>query len=123
MPNQWPDFSTLPKPRTVRSVLIEEGHGIAERTNGEVKFNVESEPSGNGGFLHRCSLFVPKVGYRYPLLRVVQDGLDYPVTVVADTFPHGSVASKEEELRKVLGQVFRSEAVKNVVLHLLDLLA
>ena len=124
MANQWPDFAKLPKLKTVRGVLLDEGNGIAERTNGEVRFLVDSEPSGNqGGFLHRCFLVVPKVNYRYPLMRVVQDGLNYPVTVVADGFPQGSAAGNETELRKVLGLVFRSDVVKNVVLQLLDLLS
>lgn len=75
------------------------------------------------GFLHRCFLYLPKVGYRYPFLRVVQDGPDYPVTVVADPFPQGSPAANEAELRMVLGLVFQSNGVKNVVLQLLDLLS
>ncbi len=123
MSNQWPEFDKLPRPRTVRGVLIEEGSGVAERTSGEIKFLVESEPSGEGGFLHRCFLLVPKVGYRYPLLRVVQDSLDYPVTVVADIFPQGTRAGSEAELRKALGRVFRSDAVKNVVPQLLELVS
>ena len=124
MPNQWPDFAKLPKLKTARSVLIDEGNGLAERTNGEVRFHVESEPSGNkGGFLHRCFLVVPKVNYRYPLMRVVQDGLNYPVTVVADIFPEGGAANNEAQLRQVLGRVFQSDVVKNVVLQLLDLLS
>ena len=123
MANQWPEFDKLPKPKTVRSILIEEGNGIAERTNGEIKFLVESEPAENGGFLHRCFLVVTKVSYRYPLMRVVQDGLNYPVTVVADIFPHGSPAGNEKELRKALGLVFRSDVVKNVVPQLLELVS
>jgi hypothetical protein len=123
MSNQWPEFDKLPKPKTVRSVLIEEGNGITERTDGEIKFLVESEPSGNGAFLHRCFLVVAKVGYRHPLMRVVQDGLSYPVTVVADIFPQGSRASNDKELRKVLGQVFRSDVVKNLVPQLLELVS
>src|SRR5260221_497481 len=125
MANQWPDFSKLPKPKTVRRILIDEGNGLAERTDGDVTFLVESEPAatGGGGFMHRCFLNVPKVGYHYPFMRVVQNSLDYPVTVVADNFPLGTEASNEAELRKILGTVFRSDSVKNVVLQLRDLLS
>lgn len=123
MANQWPEFDKLPKSQSVRSVLLEEGVGIAERTDGEIKFLVESEPSDTGGFLHRGVLFVPKVEYRYPLLRVVQEGLGYPVTVVADLYPKGSAAANEAEFRKVLGRVFRSDVVKSLVPQLLELVS
>jgi hypothetical protein len=123
MPNQWPDFATMAKPKTIRSVIIEEGAGISEKTNGAIRFEVDSSPHGKGGFVHYCSLVAIKVAYRYPLLRVVQDGLDYPVTVIADTFPQGAAAGNEEELRKDLGLVFRSDVTKRVVLQLLDLLS
>src|SRR5262245_6463934 len=103
MTNQWPVFDTLPKPKTGRSVLIEEGSGIAERTNRQIRFVVETEPSGKGRFVHHCVLVVERIGYRYPLLRVVQEVLNYPVTVIADIFPQGSPAGNEAELRKVLG--------------------
>ena len=69
MSNQWPEFDELPKTKTIRSILLEEGSGISERTNHGIQFLVESEASGKGGFVHRCLLNVPKVGYRYPLLR------------------------------------------------------
>ncbi len=123
MSNQWPEFDKLPRRQTVRSVLIDEGNGIVERTHGEIKFLVESEPSGKGGFLHRCFLVVIKVGYRYPLMRIVQDGLSYPVTVVADIFPQGTSAGDEAELRKALGQVFRSDEIKDLVPQLLELVS
>lgn len=123
MSNQWPEFDKLPKTQTVRSVLLEEGTGVSERTNGEIRFLVESEASGKGSFVHRCFLFVPKVGYRYPLLRVIQDNLDYPVTVVADIWPQGATAGNEAELRKDLGLVFRSDVVTRVVPQLLELVS
>ena len=86
-------------------------------------FSVESEASGKGGFVHRCLLNVPKVGYRYPLLRVVQPNLDYPVTVVADIWPQGAVAGDEVELRRDLGLVFRSDVVKKLLPQLLELVS
>lgn len=123
MSNQWPSFDTLPRTKSVRSVLLEEGSGVSERTGGEIRFVVESESSDNGEILHRCFLVVPKVGYRYPLLRVVQDTLDYPVTVVADIWPKGAHAGNEAELRKDLGLVFQSDNVLKVVPQLLELVS
>lgn len=123
MTNQWPDFKQLPKAKSVRRVLLEEGNGISERTNDEVHFVVESEPQEGRGFIHRCFLHVPKIGYRYPLLRVVQDNFDYPVTVVADNWPQGQPADDEPHLRRMLGLVFGSEAVVKLVPQLLELVS
>lgn len=63
------------------------------------------------------------MGYRYPLLRVVQENLDYPVTVVADLWPQGAAAGNEAELRKDLGLVFQSDVVTKVVPQLLKLVS
>lgn len=123
MTNQWPEFDELPKSKSVRAVLLEEGSGIAERTKSEIRFLVESEPNTQGGFVHYCILYVPKVDYRYPMMRIIQDHLDYPVEVVADLFPNGKQAGSEPEFRKVLGLVFRSDVVKSLVPQLLELVA
>jgi hypothetical protein len=123
MVNQWPKFDELARVRSVRSVLLEEGSGISERTGDKIRFAVESETQGGGGLTHHCYLIVPAVGYRYPLLRVMQEKLDYPVTVVADPYPDGSRVDDERALRKALGLVFRSEPVKKVVPQLLDMVS
>ena len=120
--NQWPEFEKQTKTKTVRSVLLDEGSGVSERTDDEIRFSVESEPFGKG-FVHRCFLLVPKVSYRYPLLRVSQDGLDYPVSVVADDWPQGTTARNEKELRKALAEVFQSEVVKKLVPQLWELVS
>jgi hypothetical protein len=86
-------------------------------------FDVESSAHGGGGFVHQCYLSVVKAAYRYPLLRVVQDGIDYPVTVVADVFPQGAAAGNEEELRKDLGLVFRSDVTTKVVVQLMEMVS
>lgn len=122
MPNQWPEFDKLPRTKTVRGVLVEEGSGVAERTDGEIRFAVESEPNGKG-FVHHCYLDVPKVAYRYPLLRVRQSDLDYPVEVFADVWPQGAAAGNEAELRNVLGLVFRSDKVAKLVPQLRELVS
>jgi hypothetical protein len=123
MANQWPKFDEPTRVKSVRSVLLEEGNGVSERTGDKIRFTVESEGQSGGGLTHYCYLIVPAVGYRYPLLRVMQEKLDYPVTVVADPYPDGSRAADEKELRKTLGLVFRSEPVKKIVPQLLDMVS
>ena len=123
MTNQWPTFDEPTRVKSVRSVLLEEGSGISERTGDKIRFAVESEAQNGGGLTHYCYLIVPAVGYRYPLLRVVQEQLGYPVTVVADPYPDGFRAVDETALRKTLGRVFRSEPIKKVVPQLLDLVS
>ena len=123
MANQWPKFDEPTREKSVRSVLLEEGSGISERTDDKIRFAVESEVEGGSACIHHCYQIIPAVGYRYPLLRVVQEKLDYPVTVVADPCPDGSLAVDEKDLRKTLGLVFRSEPVKKVVPQLLDMVS
>ena len=123
MSNQWPDFSTMTKPKTIRRIVIEEGDGIVEKTNGEIRFIVESQRGNSGGFIHQCFLDVAKASYRYPMMRVVQTSFDYPVTIIADNWPQGADARNEGELREKLGLVFTSDTTKNVVLQLLDLVS
>lgn len=120
MSNQWPDFARMPKPKTIRSVVLEEGRGISERTDGRMIFDVDSSPKGKGGFEHSCYLVVPTIAYRYPLMRVVQESPGYPVRVFADNWETGISAANDSELRDHLGEVFRSEATKSVVFQLLD---
>jgi hypothetical protein len=129
--NQWPDFATLPKSeKTVRGVLLEEGSGLATKTRDEILFHVDTVPREKGspverrGFSHQCSLFVPKLTYRYPFIRIDQETLDYPVTVYADDFPQGwKAAGNEAEFRKILGSIFRSDQTQKIVRQLLDLLS
>jgi len=121
--NQWPKFDEPTREKSVRSVLLEEGSGISERTGDKLRFAVESEVEGGGGIIHHCYLVVPAVGYRYPLLKVGQANLNYPVTVFADLYRDGSQAKDEPELRKTLGIIFQSEPVKKVVPQLLDIVS
>lgn len=121
MANQWPEFKNLPAQNSVRRVLLEEGNGISERTGGEIEFEVYSEPS-SARVEHRCSLFVPKVNYRYPLMRVIQNGFRYPVTVVADNLEQVA-AQDEAELRGALGSIFQSDTVRNLVPQLSELVS
>lgn len=121
MANQWPELSELPKTKTVRSVLIEEGSGVAERTNNIVQFVVETERGRRSGFTYKCYLHVPNAAYRYPFLSVEQEGLDYPVVIYADNWPQGGAAGNERAFRENLGLVFRSDAVKRLLVQLVEL--
>ena len=123
MANQCPKFDELTRVTSVRSVLFDEGSGISERTGDKIRFSVQSEVQSGGDLTHHCYLVVQAVGYHYPLLRVVQEKLDYPVTVFADPYPDGYRADDEKELRKTLGLIFRSEPVKKIVPQLLDMVS
>jgi hypothetical protein len=113
----------MKKPKTIRSVIIDEGGGISERTRGAIVFQVASSAHGSGGFVHQCYLSVVKAAYQYPLLRVVQNDLGYPVTVVADPVPDGTRAKNEKELREQLGLVFQSDITTRIVIQLLDMVS
>lgn len=118
--NQWPDFDLGPDVHTVRRVLVEEGSGIEQKTRGAIRFEVLSRPEGERRFGHTCYLVAPSMGYRFPFM-YVEHGLEqYPVTITTDVFPRNAGAADEKSLRDLLGEVFRSDATKNVVVQILD---
>ena len=118
----WPDYDlTGERPRTVRRVLLDAGYGLDEKTRGMVQFHVDSLPDERGVLAHTCYLIASRIGYRYPLLKVVEHSTGgYPVNVVADVWPEGVLAGNEAELLKDLGLVFRSDPAKKAVLNLID---
>jgi hypothetical protein len=120
----WPDFKSEPRPHTVRSVLLEAGVELAEKTEDKIRFVVDSQPEAKGRFAHNCYLFAPALSYRYPLCKVKEDGNPYPVTLVGDaTFQKGTPAGNEAALLENLRLLFHSEATKRAVLQLLDVLS
>ena|SRR5258707_11711986 len=122
--NLWPDFKTLPQPRTVRRVLLEAGEGLADRTNGRLRCEVDTKPGGKARFVHEGYLVAPALGYRYPLFRVEENGDPYPVTLIGDgTFKQGTGAADESTLLVNLGLLFRSDSTKRTVLELLDIVS
>jgi len=122
--NLWPDFRAEPKLRTVRRVLLEAAEGLPERTNKQIQLVVESKPGGKGRFVHDCSLWVPRIGYKYPLFKVTENGDPYPVTVVGDgPFEKGIAAGDEAALVENLRLLFHSDATKRTIQQLLDILS
>jgi hypothetical protein len=118
--NPWPDFPKERRPRTVKRVLLEQGGGIVEKTEGDVQFYVETTSGGRDKFSHDCYLVVPRLNYRYHLLRVTH-GLDqYPAEIVSDSFPEEVSVGNEAELIKNLRIIFHSERTRKVVEQLLD---
>jgi hypothetical protein len=125
MPVQfWPDFKAEPRPRTVRSVLLEAAAGLAEQTEGRIQFVVDSKPAAKGRFVHDCYLVVPALSYRYPLCKVSEDGDPYPVILFGDgTFRQGASAGTEAAFKENLRLFFHADATKRTVLQLLDILS
>ncbi len=119
----WPDFKAEARPRTVRRILLEAGAGLAQQTEDQIQFVVDSKPGAGGRFVHVCYVFVPAMAYRYPLCKVTEDGDPYPVTLVGDgTFKKGTAAGNEAAFVENLRLLFHSDATKRAVLQLLDAL-
>jgi hypothetical protein len=62
--NPWPDFDFSRTPRTIRSILLEEGQGISEKTNGKITFEVETRAEARGGFVHDCFLVARTINFK-----------------------------------------------------------
>jgi hypothetical protein len=128
MPNKpskfWPDFKTEPRPRTVRTVLLEAAAGLAEQTDDRVRLVLDSRPGAKGRFVHDGYLYAPALSYRYPLFKVTEDGDPYPVTLTGDgTFEKGTPAGNEGAFKENLRLLFHADATKRAVLQLLDILS
>jgi hypothetical protein len=113
--NLWPEFDFDEGPPSIRSILLEAGSGITERTDKLIRFEVDTRSEGSGGFVHTCYLAAERINFRYPLIKV-SHGLDpYPVTVVADSFPRSVSAGSEAELINDLREIFRSDHTRRIV--------
>ena len=119
----WPDFDLTERPRSIRRAILDAGSGLEDKTEGKIRFQVESVPSEQGGFTHNCYLFAPEIDYRYPFLKVIEHASSgYPVNIVADVWKQGALAGDEKALIDSLGLVFRSDSVKKAILNLVDVL-
>ncbi len=119
--NLWPEFPVEAKPRTIRTVLLEAGGGIADRTGGKLLFDVVSSLDDAGRrFFHTCYLRAA-TGYRFPLFQVVEQGGPYPVIINGDeAFDKGIKAGDEAELREQLRRLFAAEPTRRLVFQMLD---
>lgn len=82
--NLWPEFPMGPRPRTIRSVLLEAGVGTAERTGKKLRFDVStSQEDGLRHFFHTCFL-TTNTGFRVPLFQVAEEGASYPLVSHAE---------------------------------------
>ena len=117
--NPWPEFAKGNR-RTIKTILMEQGSGVEERTEGAIKFNVYTSFDGSGSFRHLCDLRVISIDYDYPLFTVTHRASMFPVTTIADALGQPIVSHTEEQLVAVLKQIITSESTRNVVEQLLD---
>ena len=121
--NLWPEFPMEPKPRTIRSVLLEAGAGIAERTGNRLGFDVTTSQEERRRFLYTCYL-TSKTGLRFPLFMVVEHGDPYPLTVYSEEGAGRGVKVKsEEDLLQHLRSLFAGDPVKRTVYQLIEAVA
>ena len=117
--NLWPDFPKGHR-RTIKTILMELGSGIQEKTEGTIRFFVDTSLEEPGNFKHRCQLHVVPIAYFYPLFTVTHTASMFPVTTVSDALGQPIVSKSEEEFTAVLKRVITSESTRNVVEQLLD---
>lgn len=119
--NLWPDFTTVDLgQRSPKRVLLEEGQGIAEKTDGKIEFVVRTANNG-GKLVYDCELWVPSIQFGYPFMQVAYQGRDpYPVAVGSDAIPGSPQATNESELVDILKKAFHSPVTQKLVLQLMD---
>ena len=117
--NPWPDFVRGHR-RTIKTILMEVGSGIKEKTEGTIQFYIQTIPDGQGNFKHHCQLHVLPIAYFYPLFTVTHTVSMFPVTTTADALGQPVVSNNETDFVDVLRQIITSESTRNVVDQLLD---
>ncbi len=117
--NLWPDFPKGQR-RTIKTILMEVGSGIADKTEGTIRFYVDTSLEGQGIIKHRCQLQVVPITYFYPLFTVTHTVNMFPVITVAEALDRPVSSSTEDEFVEVLRQIITSESTRNVVDQLLD---
>ena len=117
--NPWPVFAPSTR-RGIKTILTELGSGIAERTDGTIRFSIDTTPEGDGSFKHRCYLQVVPLRYNYPFLVANHNMNMFPVTVEADTFEQAVTCQTEDGLVSLLKTIIASEQTRKVVEQLLD---
>lgn len=111
----WPDFDFINDSRTIRRILGDEGAGIEEKTNGIIKFSVETDGTSDGKITHHCYLKLLQIFYQYPFLSVSHDINEYPATIHADIFKKGKLVNNESELIDSLREIFGSTETKKLI--------
>ncbi len=116
----WPDISVANKPRGMKQILREAGKGLAEKTGNLLKFDVLVIPAPDGNqFTYHGRLIASAVNYTYPLVRVTTGIAAFPADVVADGGVEVKDVPNEDELKKVLADIFQSDRVKQLLNNLL----
>ena len=117
--NLWPDFARGQR-RTIKTILMELGSGIDEKTEGAIEFLVETDLNSPEDFTHSCQLHVVSIDYYYPFRTVTHSLSMFPVTTTADGLGQPVVSATEAEFVAVLKQIITADATRNVVEQLLD---
>lgn len=120
----WPNFDvTVVKP-TPKTIVEQAGKGLSEKTKGLVQFSPYGNDITDQTMSLSYSLFASKLRYHYPFLEVrfpVADG--YPVELTADKMPDRFRATNEQELLKVLGEIFQRPSTIETIQRLISLSA
>lgn len=117
--NLWPDFARGHR-RTIKTILMELGSGIEERTGGTIKFDVTTSIEGVDHYKHRCRLYVEPIDYLYPLFIVAHTASPFPLTTTATVLGQPRVSHNESEFVGVFKEIITSESTRDIVEQLLD---
>jgi hypothetical protein len=109
----WPDTIATTDIKPPVAILREQAALLAQKTNGLVEGKVTTT-TDSGRIIHSFFLVAPALGqYRYQLFWVAHDITLYPVGVYFDAFERD--APSEEELLRILKEIFFSETTLRVV--------
>jgi hypothetical protein len=117
----WPDFDGLPKQVSPRSILVEQGNFLAQKTKNvlTIKLNSGKSSTKPGKLYLNFKIVAPLVSnYSYLLLVVYHDALLYPCEVKFKG--NITLCRTEESFRDQLKRIFNDKETVKVIASLLS---
>lgn len=116
----WGELPDIEENKTPFVILKEQAELLTEKTDGLLLGEVSQNQSiGREGFCYTLYMVAPSLNnYRYNLLTISYEIGLYPLRLI-ESEKESVVCSDENEFKKELGEIFKSQGTQNVISKLL----
>jgi hypothetical protein len=119
----WPDLTGEPTVKAPLLILREQAVKLGAKTSNIIEAEVTAYPTDDGQLYIRFTLKAPALnGYEYVLLSIRQPVDLYPVSLpetVSEDDWDGEKAKDEQEFKRYLEKLFKSERTKKIISSLI----
>lgn len=116
----WGNLSELKKPRTPKTVLVEQADILTQATGGVIRAEVNSAPRGQTIY-HHLQIVAPALdNYTYEVCTVRHDIDLFPCELFDPRARDWNVCGDEADLKEKLGVILGAEKTRRVIESLLS---